>query len=68
MNEIRLKITDMTCEHCVRAVTKALEDVSGVEKAEVTLKPGTAVVHGAVIDNQKLVDVVKEEGYGAEVE
>ena len=67
MNEIRLKITDMTCEHCVRAVIKALEGVPGVEKAEVTLKPGTAVVHGAAIDNQKLVDAVKGEGYGAEV-
>ncbi|MBU2725073.1 heavy-metal-associated domain-containing protein, partial [Acidithiobacillus ferridurans] len=29
MSNINLKITGMTCEHCVRAVTKALEGVPG---------------------------------------
>ncbi len=67
MSEIKLKITGMTCEHCVRAVTKALERVLGVEKAEVTLTPGGAVVHGqADLDN--LIAAVKEEGYDAKAQ
>jgi copper chaperone CopZ len=37
MNDIKLKITGMTCAHCVQAVTKALDGVADVEKAEVKL-------------------------------
>ncbi len=67
MSDIKLKVTGMTCEHCVRAVTKALESVPGVEKAEVTLKPGGAVVHGEA-DPEQLIAAVREEGYDAEVQ
>ncbi|BAP89031.1 heavy metal transport/detoxification protein [Burkholderiales bacterium GJ-E10] len=56
MIETKLKITGMTCEHCVRAVTKALKKVPGVEKADVTLTPGDAVVHGQA-DPEKRRDV-----------
>ena len=31
------RIEGMTCDHCVRAVTKALEALDGVERAVVTL-------------------------------
>lgn len=66
MSDTRLKITGMTCAHCVRAVTKALEGVPGVEKADVTLELGEAVVHGKA-DTTALIIVVEEEGYKAEV-
>lgn len=39
-----LSIEGMTCDHCVMHVTKALESVSGVEKAKVSLKKNNAVV------------------------
>ncbi|MBU2772721.1 heavy metal-binding protein [Acidithiobacillus ferrooxidans] len=65
MSDIRLKITGMTCGHCVRAVTKALEGIPGVEKADVTLEPGEAVVHG-LADTTTLIAVIREEGYEAE--
>lgn len=65
MNDIKLKITGMTCNHCVRAATQALESVPGVTKAEVTLEPGEALVHGeAPLD--ALIAAVAEEGYTAE--
>lgn len=67
MSDIRLKITGMSCEHCVRAATKALQGVPGVESAEVTLTPGSAVVHGRA-DTAALVAAVKEEGYEARVQ
>jgi copper chaperone len=62
-----LKITGMTCGHCVAAVTKALQKVAGVEHAEVTLEPGQAVVDGNA-DNDALIAAVKEEGYEAELQ
>ncbi|TAL86134.1 MAG: heavy metal-binding protein [Rhodanobacter sp.] len=66
MSEIKLAITGMTCGHCVRATAKALEGVPGVTKAEVTLTPGAAVIHGEA-DPTALIKAVREEGYEAEV-
>jgi copper chaperone len=66
MSEIRLKITGMTCNHCVAHTKKNLEAVPGVESVEVTLEPGGAVVKGDA-DPQALVEAVKEAGYQAEV-
>ena len=43
-NKINLKITGMTCNHCVMHTKKALEAVEGVESAAVELEPGAAHV------------------------
>ena len=67
MSEIKLKITGMTCGHCVRAASKALEGVPGVDSAEVTLEPGGAVVKGHA-DTAALIAAVQDEGYEAEVQ
>jgi copper chaperone len=62
-----LKVDGMTCMHCVGAVKKALEQVPGVEAAEVSLGKGQAVVTGDA-DVQAMVAAVKEEGYSAEAQ
>ena len=62
-----LKVTGMTCMHCVSAVKKALEQVPGVETAEVSLEKAQAVVTGEA-DIQAIVAAIKEEGYSAEVQ
>ncbi len=62
-----LKVTGMTCGHCVAAVTKALENVSGVEKADVSLEQGQAVITGDA-DTAAMIAAIKEEGYGAEAQ
>ncbi len=63
---LKLKVEGMTCNHCVMAVKKALLKVPGVEKAEVSLEKGEALVEG-VADPQALIRAVEEEGYKAEV-
>ena len=63
--ETKLKVTGMTCMHCVGAVKKALESVDGVESADVSLEPGQAVVNGDA-DTSALVAAITEAGYGAE--
>ena len=35
MSEITLKIDGMTCQHCVMAVKKAVENISGVSSSDV---------------------------------
>ena len=63
---IHLNITGMTCNHCVMRAQKALEDVAGVEQAQVTLEPGQATVTGTA-DSSELISAVKNAGYDASV-
>jgi len=64
MEATTLKVTGMTCNHCVMSVTKALKKVPGVETAEVSLEKAQAVVKGSA-DAQALIEAVKDEGYEA---
>ncbi|MGH7481099.1 MAG: heavy-metal-associated domain-containing protein [Longimicrobiales bacterium] len=68
MNEVQLKITGMSCDHCVRAVTGALERVDGVESADVDLDRGRAMVRydESRTGPRELVGAVMDEGYTAE--
>ena len=63
---VKLKVEGMTCNHCVMAVKKALSRVPGVERAEVSLERGEALVEGNA-DPKALIRAVEEEGYRAEV-
>jgi copper chaperone len=60
-----LKVTGMTCNHCVMAVKNALSAIPEVSQVEVSLEKGEAVVSGDV-PREVLVAAVKEEGYEAE--
>jgi copper chaperone len=40
MAKVTLKVTGMSCEHCVAAVTKAAKGVAGVKDVKVDLKSG----------------------------
>jgi len=64
MQATTLKVTGMTCNHCVMSVTKALKQVPGVETADVSLEKAQAVVKGSA-DAQTLIKAVKDEGYDA---
>jgi copper chaperone len=63
---LKLKVEGMTCNHCVMAVRKALSRVPGVERAEVSLERGEALVEGNA-DPKALIQAVEAEGYRAEV-
>jgi len=64
-----LRVSGMTCKHCVMTVKQALEAVEGVEQAKVDLDAGSAVVEfdGARTDAAALAGAVSEEGYPATV-
>ncbi len=65
-NMIKLKITGMTCNHCVQNASRALEGVQGVETVELQLEPGSASITGTA-DTAQLIAAVKEAGYDAEL-
>ncbi|MDR1955767.1 MAG: cation transporter [Treponema sp.] len=59
-----LKIQGMSCEHCVNHVKAALEGISGVGSAKVSLKEHSAQVeHGDAVSVETLKAAVVEAGY-----
>jgi copper chaperone len=65
-NVINLKVTGMSCNHCVMNATKALKNVSGVEDVEVTLEPGSAKISGNMTSDD-LISAIIDAGYEAEL-
>ena len=54
----------MTCEHCVKAVTKALSAIDGITVQSVSLEDGVAKVSVQEgFDTEKLRNAVTEQGY-----
>ncbi|WP_298140089.1 heavy-metal-associated domain-containing protein [Acidiferrobacter sp.] len=66
MSTTTLRITGMTCGHCVAAVTKALQGVPGVESAQVNLERAEGVIKGSAPAEQ-LIKAVEGAGYHAKV-
>lgn len=60
-----LKIDGMSCAHCQKAVTDALQGLAGVESAQVDLQAGTATVSydPAQVTEAALKAAVEEAGY-----
>ncbi len=67
METVTLRVTGMTCNHCVQAVMRALAQCDGVESAEVHLASASAVVKGSGFDTSCLVIAVEKAGYGASI-
>ena len=57
-----LMVGGMTCGHCVKAVTKAVEAVPGVDRVEVDLAAGRVTVVGAA-DEAPVRKAIETEGY-----
>ena len=60
-----IKVTGMSCQHRVGAVTRALEAVPGVTAVQVDFETGLARVQGEA-DPGSLTQAVVDAGYGAE--
>lgn len=59
-----LKISGMHCEHCVKAVTEAINKVDGASAKVVNLSENEAVVsYDRELDEEQLRRIVKDAGY-----
>ena len=63
---LKLIVTGMTCDHCVRAVTSALRKVPNVQSVQVRLATGAVDIEGDP-DLSSALRAVREEGYDAVV-
>jgi copper chaperone len=59
---LKLKVSGMMCDHCVRAVTLAVQSVPSVDGVEVDLDRGEVTVHGNP-DERAVRAAIAEEGY-----
>lgn len=59
-----IKVTGMSCDHCVKAVEKALEGVEGVRNPRVSLENGSASFEeDSSVDLNEVVKAVEKAGY-----
>ncbi|MFZ0106266.1 MAG: heavy-metal-associated domain-containing protein [Thiobacillus sp.] len=65
MTEITLPISGMHCGGCVSSVKSVLSALPGVDRVEVTLDPGQAIVSydESRVDRAALVQAVGEAGF-----
>ena len=59
----QILVADMTCQHCVKAVEKAVMAVADVSSAKVNLAEGFVAVTGGL--PHEVVDAISEAGYPA---
>lgn len=62
----RLNVPDMTCGHCVGAVTKAVKSVDPGAEVAIDLDSKTASIESQVVAD-RFVAAIAEAGYGATV-
>ena len=67
MKTIELKVSGMTCGHCLATVKSALAVVPGVSEVDVLLAEGRARVRADDgVTEAALVEAVRRTGYGAD--
>ena len=65
--EQTLSIKGMSCQNCVRHVKEALEEISGVQKAEVDLEANKARIEtDSPLTQEQLSKVLEDAGYTLE--
>ena len=64
MNELLLSVPDMSCDHCVRAISSEVAVVVGVESFDVRLDAKTVRVTGTASEDA-IRAAVAEAGYQA---
>ena len=60
-----IKVSGMSCEHCVKAVMKAVGSITGVDSVKVSLETGSAEVKydPALVSLEKIKVAIVEEDY-----
>lgn len=68
MTETTLKVTGMTCNHCVQAVEGALTELTGVERALVDLKENSVAVQydESAVTVAQMTEAIEDQGYDVE--
>lgn len=58
-----IKVSGMSCQHCVGAVTKALEGIEGLEKVVVDLTAGEVSFSSNGVEREKIRSAISGIGF-----
>jgi copper chaperone len=64
VNELLLSVPDISCDHCVRAITGEVSCVEGVQSVDVQLTTKTVRVTGSASE-ASIREAIAEAGYEA---
>jgi copper chaperone len=62
---LRLRVTEMHCNHCIVSVTKAVHDVAPDAKVEISLEKGEAAITGTTAA-EEVIAAITDAGYDVE--
>lgn len=60
---MKLIVDNMTCNHCVKAITKAINDVDPNAKVSVDLTKKEVTIDGGSISQEAAIKAVDDAGY-----
>ncbi len=64
MNEQIYRVPDVSCDHCVRAITEELTKLPGVAEVDVNLENKLVTVrHDGSVSDDQIRDGIAEAGY-----
>ena len=63
MAETTIKISGMSCQHCVMAVKKSLDTLGGVTEAEVSIGNARVIYDDTVTDRNAILNAIRNSGY-----
>ena len=56
-------IQGMTCNHCKQTATEAIESCAGVEKVDIDLDSGQAIIKGSNLNQDEILNSIKSVGF-----
>jgi copper chaperone len=64
MTTERFRVPDVSCQHCVNAITTEVSALPGVQSVQVALDDKTVTVeHGEQVSIEQIVAAINEAGY-----
>lgn len=64
MSTTQIKVSGMTCNHCVQSVSEELMEIAGVKDVKVNLESGDVTIESETeIANDQIISAIKEAGY-----
>jgi copper chaperone len=63
MKNITISIGGMSCEHCVKRVTKGLDALTGISKADVTIGKAVVSYDESKLSEDEIKKAIEKAGY-----
>ncbi|HWQ12120.1 MAG TPA: heavy-metal-associated domain-containing protein [Roseiflexaceae bacterium] len=64
MTTEQFRVPDISCQHCVNAITKEVSALSGVQRVQVNLSDKTVTVeHAPQVTEAQIIAAINEAGY-----